>query len=273
MSSEFSKQKQKLEEFCSPAFIDALTDPYHVNSIVREYYAGLNGDEKIAFEDALMSWLDIERTVLTRAEDLRLHNGISLCGKIKLTRAVGKILAIARRFAPLRDPTNVHQNDLPTLIVLNCIGNLGAILDPTAIDFLKEEASHCGDPNPTRGSLAAIESLSQIDLNAALDFLPIEIRGDMDFKERRSWVGDESREFGLICYTLIVLLSWHGRSIIPKIAQRLREIPQEQKGFALRAFKGAMQHSVLEAADGRITKAAEKTALIAQFAEGLGLAS
>ncbi|MBI5300508.1 MAG: hypothetical protein HY868_00110 [Chloroflexi bacterium] len=270
MNDEYSKQKQKLEEFFSPAYLDTLPDPYHVFSKVVEYHAGLSEDEKATFEDAAMDWLDIQSTELTNAERRRLFNGMQVCGDLKLTRAVEKILGIARRFAPLRDPANAYQNDIPTSIVSCSIGMLELIGDLRAIDFLKTEASHCGDENPTRASVAAIGALATFDLDAALDFLPIEVMGDVRYWEQRTWQ-DKYKKFGVFHITLFDLIGTYGRDIVPKIANRLRGLTSEQKRFALNAFKDMMQRPILEAADGRITQDEEKAALVERFVEALGL--
>jgi len=271
MPNEQLEQKQKLEEFFSPAYLSTLPDPYHVFSKIVEYYAGLTVDEKTAFEDATIAWLEIESTDLTRAQSLQLTNGIRVCGYLKLTRAVDTILAIARRFAPLRDPTDPYQNDLPTIIVLSCSGNLATIGDPRAVEFLREEASHCGDVNPNRANIAAIIGLSEIDLGAALDFLPLEIHGDILYRERRSWVSKHLREFGLIYETLLGLLNTHGRGVIYKITDSLHELPIEKKQFVFTAFKGVMQRPVIQVAGGNVRTDEEKRILITRFAQGLGL--
>lgn len=261
-------QKEKLEEFFSPAKLDKLPNPYQVFSSVVEYYTGLGIEDRVALEDAVMEWLDVKNLELPNAERLRLANAIRICGYLKLNRAVEKILVIASRYVPLRDTASINRNDTPNVIVSHCIGMLGEIGDRRALDFLKSEASRCGDENPNRASLLAIDALSRIDVDVALIFLPVEIAGDFQFRERRA--RQNLKPFALIQETFLRLLDTHGRNIVPKIASRLRTLDAAQKQFALETFKGIMQRLVIPAMDGQILEEEEKKALVQEFIEGLG---
>lgn len=272
MSDEYTKQKQKLEEFFSLSHLDALLDPYHVFPEVVAYYDGLPDPERIAFEDSVMAWLDTETLDLADKERRRhFSNGLSLCRELKLKRAHGQVLDIARKFALLRNPNDERQYDLPTSIHLGAISMFTVVWDQETIDFLRAEASHCGDINPTRASIAAIGILSQIDLDMGLSFLPLEITGDMLYREKRPWAFKETKQFGMIYETILDLLRLHGRGVVPKIAVCLQRLSTNERRFTLHVFQAVMQRLILEAAEGRIQSPEDKAQLVARFAADLKL--
>ncbi|MGB8644647.1 MAG: hypothetical protein WCF84_05385 [Anaerolineae bacterium] len=232
---------------------------------VREYYQTLPAEEKEAFDEAVLEWLDSESGQ---------NNAMFVARIIKLKRAVEKILQIGEANAPLRDPTNYWRNDDASERVSTAVVALGQIGDRRAIPFLENEAAHSGDLFPLAGQTKAILALGFIDLNAALEFLPVIVRGDVRCRQKREELPPPARG----PYTssdLFALVGAHGTRIVLQIASHLRNLSPEEKRYASETWESllARQPELVQvpAGGGPGARKAEQERLARLFAEEMGL--
>jgi len=234
MSSRKDKKYflEKLNEFFDPDRLNRVypRQAYYVFTEVGAFYATLAGKEKRAFESAVLEWLDAESTQ---------ENALRIVFKIKLHRALDRILEIAKEYAPRRDSSNRWRNEKASMRVVYCIAALGAIGDPKALNFLEQEAGHSGDLYPLAGQgFVAILAIAFINMDRAFDYLPIVVRGDLQFgKEREEIIPGYKRERYGYTYDMIRGLAYFfGSQSKTMVDSRRKNLTSEEEQYVKEAW-------------------------------------
>jgi len=254
---------QKLEYFFNPERMRRVYGPMPDGVIreIQDYYSSLSDQDKKEMENAVMGWLEMGQR--------RMIEGVRLCGELKLRRSVDRLLEIGATYSRL----DGDEADTITCFTIAALGNIG---ETRAIDFLQKEAVHCAKKDTKRSDIAVL-ALSRIDLEKALTYLPAVIRGDLKNPEQRGWYWTEQGKkrdlvkHGMAAHLFDLLLSFHDETIVPKMARHLQELEEEEKTYALKAFRAALER--LDEFYPRHEKVSQeaKAKMWAEFEKGVGL--
>ncbi len=258
----------KLDEFFESKEL-ARRSKYEDNLIcneVRKYYETLSPSEKQAMAEIVLEWPKLRDTG-PKGNLWRQMNAISLAGQLKLVSALDKLIQIGEENMPHRSET-LPYNDA-NFLVAAVVGALGSIGDPRGLDFLRREADHAADPGPLGEYNAAINAISKIDLNMALDYLPMIIKSDLEFKGEPK---DSQYSHRYTLNALLGLLDLHTTRMVVPLGQHLRQLTLEERQFALREWEETLKRRpVLTRVKEWITPETREE-LVDELAREMGLA-
>jgi hypothetical protein len=246
---------RKLEEMFEPERERRLGGFEGACSEVAKYYESLPLEEKKAMKEAVLEWRDRHEWWQTAT---------ALIGLLHIEEAVEWLLDIGEQH---RAVENGWKADSLTCGVIAALGDIG---DSRALPFLRAEAALCGEREPRRCGIAIL-ALSRIDLDEGLRFLPDVVKGDMEYQRTVGPETEDYRQYGYTRYEFDLLLSFHDKVIVSRLASHVRDLGAREKRFVLLAFEHALETAYVFKRNARFTQA-EKEQMLREFERGLYVA-